>query len=95
MLVNAVIYTFPSARADEAQTLLQALRNASRAEAGCITFNVARSTDDPNAFVLYEEWKDQAALDFHYATPHFKQYGLEGIRPLASVRIGHRGRHID
>ncbi len=47
---------------------------------GCITFDVSRSTEDPNVFVLYEEWRDQNALDVHYKSAHFEKYGINGIR---------------
>ncbi len=94
MLVNAVIYTFAPENVAEAERTLIALRDASRAEAGCITFDVSRSIEDETAFVLYEEWNDQAALDVHYATDHFKNYGLNGIRKLASTRVGHRCRPL-
>jgi quinol monooxygenase YgiN len=95
MLVNAVLYTFPADKAEEAAQLLIRLRDGSRAEPGCITFDVSRSTDDPNVFVLYEEWRDQAALDEHYATEHFTRYGVNGVRALASNRLGHRCRPLD
>jgi quinol monooxygenase YgiN len=94
MLVNAVIYTFPPDRADEAETLLRELRDRSREEAGCIAYDVGRGVDDPAVFVLHEVWKDQAALEAHYLEPHFVQLGLNGIRPLATERIGHRARLI-
>jgi len=90
MLVNAVIYTFPADKAEEAARTLRPLRDGSRAEAGCITFDVSRSNDDPNAFVLYEEWRDQAALEEHYRTEHFKTFGVNGIRMLATNRLAHR-----
>jgi quinol monooxygenase YgiN len=95
MLVNAVIYTFPADKADEAAGMLRSLRDGSRAEPDCITFDVARSVDDANAFVLYEEWRDQAALDAHYKTEHFIAYGINGIRPLASSRLAHRCVPLD
>ncbi len=95
MLVNVVLYTFPAEKIDEVERTLKALRDSSRAEEGCITFDVSRSLEDPNAFVLYEEWNDQAALDVHYETEGFKKYGLGGIRVLASSRIGHRCRPLD
>ena len=63
---------------------------ASRAEAGCSAFDVAQSLDDPNTLVLHEEWADQAALDAHFKTPHFEQFGLNGLRKLATARVGHR-----
>jgi quinol monooxygenase YgiN len=94
MLINAVIYTFPPESADTAEELLRALRDASRAESGCIAYDVARGIDDPTVFVLHEVWRDHAALEAHYAEEHFTRLGLAGIRPLATERIGHRCREI-
>jgi quinol monooxygenase YgiN len=95
MLVNAVIYTFPAERVEEAVRTLRSLRDASRSEPGCVTFDVSRGTEDANAFVLYEEWRDQAALDEHYATPHFATFGTNGIRALATSRIAYRCRPLE
>jgi quinol monooxygenase YgiN len=95
MLVNCVLYTFPPEKVEEAEKVLVLLRDGSRAEAGCISFDVSRSTEDPNVFVLYEEWRDQEALDVHYKTEHFNKYGINGVRALASNRIGHRCRPLD
>lgn len=90
MLMNAVIYTFPADKVAEAKGMLTKLSAASLAEAGCTAFDVAQSLDDPNTLVLHEEWSDQAALDLHYKTAHFEEYGLNGIRKLATARVGHR-----
>ncbi|MGB8267913.1 MAG: putative quinol monooxygenase [Candidatus Velthaea sp.] len=90
MLISVVTYTFPAERADEAARLLGALRDASRAEPGCRGYDVARSDDDPGVFVLYETWNDQAALDAHYQTEHFRRLGVNGIRILAQSRVAHR-----
>jgi quinol monooxygenase YgiN len=95
MLVNAVVYTFPAEKAEEAATNLRSLRDASRAEPGCITFDVSRGIEDTNAFVLYEEWRDQAALDEHYKTAHFEKFGINGIRALATNRQAHRCLPLD
>jgi quinol monooxygenase YgiN len=95
MLVNAVVYTFPADKAEEAARVLRALRDASRAEPGCITFDVSRGSDDANVFVLYEEWRDQAALDEHYKTGHFERFGIKGVRALASDRVGYRCSPLD
>jgi quinol monooxygenase YgiN len=95
MLVNAVIYTFPEDKADEAAGILLALRDASRTEPGCIGYDVARGVDDASVFVLHEVWRDRAALEEHYATEHFARLGMNGVRPLASSRIGHRCRNLD
>jgi quinol monooxygenase YgiN len=44
-----------------------------RAESGCITFDLLLDKNDPTVFVLYENWKDQAALDAHFQQPYVKQ----------------------
>jgi quinol monooxygenase YgiN len=89
MLVNAVTYTFPNDKADEAAGLLARLASLSRQERGCLGYEACRSNDDPRVFVLFEQWADQAALDEHYATEHFVKLGVNGLRPLAESRIGH------
>jgi quinol monooxygenase YgiN len=39
-------------------------------------------------FVLWEEYRDEAALDFHKATEHYSRLVLDGVRPLAQERTG-------
>jgi quinol monooxygenase YgiN len=90
MLVNAVIYTVPADKSDEAANILGRLASLSRLEPGCLGFEACRSNDDPNVFVLFERWADQAALDTHFATPHFIELGLKGIRALAQSRSGYK-----
>lgn len=43
-----------------------------RAEAGNVNYDLHRGQDDPAVFVIYEGWKSQDALEFHFQTPHFK-----------------------
>jgi quinol monooxygenase YgiN len=87
MLINAVTYTFPEDKADEVERLFRELRAASLREPGCIGYEVCRGdADAPGSFVLYETWRDQAALDAHYEAEHFKRLGVNGVRPLATSR---------
>ena len=51
---------------------LQRLLAPTRAEAGCITYELHKSQTDPALFVFYENWKSQADLDGHFETPHLK-----------------------
>jgi quinol monooxygenase YgiN len=93
-LVNAVFYTVPPEAADEAEALLLELRDRSREEAGCLGFEVARGIDESNLFALHEVWRDQAALEQHYTEAHFIKLGTNGIRRIATERIGHRCRAL-
>ncbi len=47
-------------------------------EPACLVYRAARSIDDPDVFVLYEEYEDEAALLAHRETPHFKEL-IEGV----------------
>lgn len=55
----------------------------SRAEAGCVSYTLHRVTGNPDAFVFYEKWTDQAALDAHVASPHYKTYREQTASLLA------------
>lgn len=43
-----------------------------RAEYGCIDYNLHIDTSDPCVFVFYENWKTQADLDAHMDMHHLK-----------------------
>ena len=93
MLINAVTYTFPRERADEAEALLRELRAASLREPGCKGYEVARG-EDGTTFVLYETYTDQAALDSHLATEHFGRLGANGFRTFAISRTAVKGSPV-
>ncbi|HEY3065505.1 MAG TPA: putative quinol monooxygenase [Methylomirabilota bacterium] len=45
-----------------------------KAEPGCIVYRPHRSTKDPELFLFYEQYKDEAALDAHRKAPHLAAY---------------------
>ena len=49
-----------------------------RDEPACLVYRASRSMDDPDVFVLYEEYEDEAALLAHRETPHFREL-IEGV----------------
>jgi len=44
-----------------------------RAESGCILYDLHESVDDPAQFLFYEIWQSQAHLDAHFQTPHLQR----------------------
>jgi len=46
-----------------------------RSETGCLAYDLARDADAPDRFVVYECWRDLAALEAHLSTPHFAAVG--------------------
>lgn len=49
----------------EIQSLLSEQGRLSRAEPGCMRFEVYHSSSDPKVFILNEHWADQTAVDAH------------------------------
>lgn len=73
---------------DAARQAIVGILQDTRAEAGCLTFDLH---EDPVAgkLYLYEIWSGQAALDAHYAQPYTKAvcqaYELWLAAPVESV----------
>lgn len=67
----------------KAEPLIQ----GTRAEEGNISYNLYQNPANPVAFIFYEEYKDQRAMDVHAASAHFQAFGkaIEGL--LASDLI--------
>jgi len=77
------------ARDGEADTVADILRRVApltRAEPGCIQYEVHRHADDPNTFMLFERFVDEAALEAHTASPHVQELVFQQALPLLEVR---------
>jgi quinol monooxygenase YgiN len=59
---------------------------ATRQEPGCVQFITYRSQEDPDSFVLYEQYVDEESLEAHRHTPHFQRYVHDTIIPLLAER---------
>ncbi len=55
-------------------------------EPGCLMYQAHRSTEEPETFLVYEQYRDEAALAAHRETPHFQEL-IEGVvLPLVEKR---------
>jgi quinol monooxygenase YgiN len=43
-------------------------------EPGCLAYRPHRSTTDPDQFIFYEQYIDEAAFDAHRTAPHLAVY---------------------
>jgi quinol monooxygenase YgiN len=64
---------------DEIAEILRKLTEASRQEPGCVSYIPHFVEGEPAAVVIYEQYADDAALDFHRNTPHFQKYAVGGL----------------
>jgi len=55
-------------------------------EPGFRLYHPCRSQDNPDLFLLYEHYMDEAALLGHRETPHFKEIIESTIMPLLEKR---------
>ncbi len=58
---------------------LRALTAGSRQEPGCVTYNAHFVADDRSTVVIYEQYRDEAGLEQHRGSAHFKQYASGGL----------------
>lgn len=56
------------------QKALVDMVRASRAEDGCLDYAFARDLADPDRLILFERWRDQAALDAHGRSAHMAEF---------------------
>jgi quinol monooxygenase YgiN len=71
--------------ADDFPALVAPFTDATRAEAGNISFEWARSVDDPNVYVLVEAFRDSDAGASHVQSEHFKA-AVERMPDLLAAR---------
>ena len=57
-------------KTEEVKQALSGLIAPTRAEEGCVSYDLHQSTDDPSQFMFYETWASKEAIDKHMQTPH-------------------------
>lgn len=55
-----------------------------RAEAGCLRYELLQSSVAPTEFVVVEEWTDERAINQHLQSAHVEEAFLEGQSLFAS-----------
>ena len=86
MFSFTVRMTFDQADRDGIEEILRHLSAASRQEPGCVSYVPHTVEDDPAVVVIYEQYRDRAASEFHRTTPHFKKFAVGGLFQLMRER---------
>jgi len=71
---------------DRVTEILRNLALASRREPGCVSYVPHHVDGDPETVLIYEQYRDQEAVDAHRASPHFEQYAVGGLYQLMKGR---------
>jgi quinol monooxygenase YgiN len=64
---------------DDVRTMLTELAHASRLEPGCVSYIPHFIESDSSTVLIYEQYVDEAALEAHRNTPHFKEFAIAGL----------------
>ena len=59
---------------EKMKELLSAMVVPSKAEDGCLFYEIVQYKDKPEKFMAIETWRDEAALDGHKASAHYAIY---------------------
>jgi quinol monooxygenase YgiN len=63
---------------------LRTLVAPTRAERGCIAYDLLGSSDQPGLFLFHEIWRSLEHLKRHWETPHMKRFGQRKVALVAS-----------
>lgn len=89
-IVLAVHMEAAAGREQELENELRALLGPTRGEPGCLAYELHRDPERPGRFMFYEKFRNQAALDAHLDSPHFRKfvdYRSTGEDPVAAVNV--------
>jgi (4S)-4-hydroxy-5-phosphonooxypentane-2,3-dione isomerase len=89
MVVLAVTWMAKMGRESEVATIFEKLSAESRKEPGCLMYQVHKHKTDPRRFFIYEQYKDDAALEAHRTTSHFLQMARKDLPKIADRTEGH------
>jgi quinol monooxygenase YgiN len=69
--------------ADAVREILLSLLAPTRAEQGCLNYDLHQSATSPDEFLFHENWTTQEDLDRHLKSPHVVQ-AISKVLPLTA-----------
>jgi quinol monooxygenase YgiN len=83
MVVLAVTWMAKAGKETEVSDIFSKLTAESRKEPGCAMYQVHRHRTELRRFFIYEQYKDDAALESHRGTSHFLQHAKKELPKVA------------
>lgn len=80
--INVFLKVQDSAHVDNVRAMLSECGRLSRAEPGCIAFEVCNVRDTPEIFILCERWESEQAWKDHKERDAVQQIYLPKVLPL-------------
>jgi (4S)-4-hydroxy-5-phosphonooxypentane-2,3-dione isomerase len=89
MVVLAVVWMAKRGHEEEVAKVFTVLPEESRKEPGCLMYQVHRHRTEPRRFYIYEQYKDDGALEAHRTTAHFMEHTKKSLPKIAERTEGH------
>ncbi|TJV45778.1 MAG: antibiotic biosynthesis monooxygenase [Mesorhizobium sp.] len=86
MLLIIGTIRLPPDKFEEAKSAMERMISGSRAEDGCLEYSYACDVLDAGLMRVTEVWRDRAALDAHFRSPHIADWRSS----LPALGIGER-----
>jgi quinol monooxygenase YgiN len=67
--------------------VLRALLQPTRAEPGCITYDLHQGREEPDLFVLYENWETVPLWQDHMGSPHIEAFKARSDELVADWKL--------
>lgn len=81
-----VFYTLnDTADAPRAKEIARKLVEASRNDAGCLSYDFLESTTVPGEYMVIETWENDSMLNIHSNAPHFLEY-VPQLKSMGEMR---------
>ncbi|MBW4039622.1 MAG: antibiotic biosynthesis monooxygenase [Acidobacteria bacterium] len=79
MISFTVRMTFRSEDRDEIVRILRELTRLTRQEEGCVTYIPHFVEGNSDTIVIYEQYRNEAAVEHHRSSPHFAKFAIGGL----------------
>jgi quinol monooxygenase YgiN len=89
MVVLVAILRAKAGMAGSLKESLRGLVDPTRAEPGCVQYDLHEGTEDPNTFLFYERWKTAEDLAEHARRPHMQAFGAVAKNLVATRELIH------
>jgi quinol monooxygenase YgiN len=86
MIVNIATLKAKEGMEAEMAELLKSYIAQISDEEGTLTYTLLQAKKDPTEFIFYEIYKDQAAMEYHGSTPHFKDIMMGKVGPFLAAK---------
>lgn len=87
-------WTIQEQKREDFIQLCQWITPLSHEEEGLISYRFTEDQLAPNTFIFVEEWRDQAAIDFHVSQAYFKEF-MEKATPMLKQPLEARIYGVD